>query len=434
MDIGAKGVIQHVNGIRTQNAGELGDLGVINAVEGVTTVAPILDLNFAGTKQLDPRITFTRASTASYIDSDKLVKLASNDQPRFDHDAISGVCKGLLIEEQRTNQITYSEDFSNAAWAKTRSSITSNAIISPDGTLSADKLVEDSTASNSHYIRENISAADNTVYTASVFVKAGERTVVTIVLYTKSNLQYGRYFDLSTGTITANSTGFTGLSTGASITNVGNGWYRCSVTHDIGSGVNPPSIRIFIVESTSIAYNGDGTSGLYIWGAQVEEGAFSTSYIPSTSATTTRLSDSASITGSDFYSWYNQSEGTIYCEILSPNVGNGQRNSLVWGTLASIFYTLNGAFSLRSYDGTTVIQGGIVDPSIKFKASFGYSSVGMAQYKDGNSAGSTTLYDGNLGDSLSIGSGEINALNGYISKLTYYPKRLSNTILQTLTK
>jgi hypothetical protein len=125
-------------------------------------IRPTLDLNFAATKRLDPRIAFTRTSTGTFVGSNGLIQTAVSGAPRFDHNPTTGESLGLLVEEARTNHNTYSEQFDNAAWVKTRSSITSNTIVAPDGTLTGDKLVEDTTASNTHQISQSASLTAGT--------------------------------------------------------------------------------------------------------------------------------------------------------------------------------------------------------------------------------------------------------------------------------
>ena len=116
------------------------------------SIRPTLDLNFAATKVLDDRITFTRDSLGTYTDDMGIVKYASNNTPRFDHDPTTGESLGLLIEESRTNQFPYSSEFDNGAWNTSNSNATANQITAPDGTTSADKITADATATeNSLY-------------------------------------------------------------------------------------------------------------------------------------------------------------------------------------------------------------------------------------------------------------------------------------------
>jgi hypothetical protein len=179
-----------------------------------------------------------------------------------------------------TNLLTYSEQFDNAAWAKTRATVTANAITSPDGTLTGDKLVEDTTATNSHFINQTFSAT-NTVLTFSAYIKASERTIVRFQLSNNSTGACAVFFNLASGTISSAATNggdFTNAS--AAITAVGSGWYRCSLTATKGSTNSDAWPYISLVSTgTTTAYTGDGTSGIFIWGAQLNTGAVPAAYL-----------------------------------------------------------------------------------------------------------------------------------------------------------
>jgi len=144
------------------------------------SVRPSLLLDFTNTKTLDPRITFTRGSTATYFDNKGVMQSAASGVSRFDHNPSTGESLGLLIEEQRTNLLTYSEQFDNAAWAsKLNTTVSANAIIAPDGTLTGDKLVANS-GSSTKYIDRTVTVAASTTHAFSVYMKAGEYTTATI--------------------------------------------------------------------------------------------------------------------------------------------------------------------------------------------------------------------------------------------------------------
>jgi hypothetical protein len=226
---------------------------------------------------------------------------AANNEPRFDHDPVTLACKGLLIEEGRTNLYQQSEVFNDSFWTKTRSSISSNATTAPDGTLTADKLVEDTTASNTHTIQSTVTPPA-TAHTLSVFAKKGERTWIVLRLGGTNT-----FFNLDDGTIAA------GSVNSPTITNFGNGWYRCAVTSSLGT----QGQFWLATNSTTTSYTGDGTSGLFIWGAQLEAGSFPTSYIPTTTGTLARSADVCNITGGNFNNFYNQSEGTFLLKATS---------------------------------------------------------------------------------------------------------------------
>ena len=272
---------------------------------------PTLDLNFAGSRTVDPRIAFTRASTATYFDEFGVMRTAPANTPRIDFDPVTGKSLGLLIEEQRTNLLKYSEQFDNAAWTQTRTTIAANTIVAPDGTLTGDKLVEDTTASSSHILRSTSATfAAGTAYTFSFFVKAAERSHTffqfRIAAFT-SNL--GVVFDIANTAILSNAASAWAT---ASIVDVGNGWRRISVTATATANYtgNDAFYLYVMQDGITTAYTGNGTSGVYIWGAQLESGAFPTSYIKTEASQVTRAADSASMSGANFSSW-NNTTGTL---------------------------------------------------------------------------------------------------------------------------
>lgn len=207
----------------------------------------------------------------------------------------SATLDGALVEAAATNLCLQSQTFDNASWSKARSSVSADAAIAPDGTSTADKLVEDSTAANSHNTTQVVTTtAHQTQYlTASCYLKVGERTQCNITIQEGS--PFTRYaigiFTLS-GSGTVVSTLLNGGAVGtASIEQCANGWYLCSVSALIGGAAANVLLTVGIVSGSSLTYNGDGTSGLYIWGAQVELGSYATEYIPTTTAAVTRNKD-----------------------------------------------------------------------------------------------------------------------------------------------
>lgn len=272
------------------------DLGDITRA----SVKPTLNLDFANSKSLDPRITFTRATIGSYYDADGILKIASSGTPRFDHNPVTGESLGLLVEEQRTNFATISEDFN--AWTVANTRLVPNVALSPDGFWTADKLVEDSTASAGHFIYRTRTGSSETV-TASVYAKliSTSRPRFEISMSNFSNASVGVRFDLSTGTIlTADAANADYTAPTATITPVGNGWYRCTITTTKAAVNTTNTMQITLINELSNTYTGDNISGIYIWGAQLELNAFATSYIPTYLSFVSRAS-TATYFGSNGY-------------------------------------------------------------------------------------------------------------------------------------
>ena len=288
------------------------------------TDSPSLVLDFANSRRLDPRITFTRAQTgniSSYMGRDGLIKYAGPDEPRFDHRAIV-----------RTNLVTYSENFSS--WGVNRLSVSNNIISSPFGGVTADKLVEDTTASNTHRISSDaISFISGQTYTHSVYVKAGERTAIAVEFHFQNsgsiwgNAPRAR-FNVINGAI-----GDYNDCT-PSITYVGDGWWRCSITATAtSSGTNQPGYKLCTsTVAGSEVYDGDGVSGLYVWGAQIEVGNVATEYIQtnSTAVTDTKIESLGLLVeesrtneipySQTFNTWWSSSNATLTANsAISPD-------------------------------------------------------------------------------------------------------------------
>lgn len=241
-----------------------------------------------------PNWTFTRASTGyAQNAAGLLIPFASGELRRTD--------KGALIEGARTNLLLRSQEFDNASWTKTRSSVTADAVAAPDGTTTADKLVEDNTAGNSHTLLGVVSGNLTNTYTASVYAKAGERTEIQLGLLNNAEaIGINQYFNLGTGAVGASvDAGSPTSRLTPTIEALGNGWYRCSVGGVLNSGGGAENVKVCIslASSGTTSYNGDNASGAYIWGAQLEAGAGASSYIPTTTASVTRAADSLTITG-----------------------------------------------------------------------------------------------------------------------------------------
>jgi hypothetical protein len=352
---------------------------------------------------------------------------------------------GLLVEEQRTNLFLQSEDFSTT-WANGNSTDQTNTIVSPAGTLTGDKLVED-TNNAVHFIAQGPAIAANTNHTFSCYMKAGERTKAVMRFakngspFTSNNVT----FDLSAGTATQGASGFATTNT-PTITAVGNGWYRCTMGGVLDASSTDGAFQIRLVDaSNNTTYTGDGYSGLYIWGAQLEAAAFPTSYIPTVAATVTRNSDAASMTGANFSSWYNQAEGTVYCDhqLYTASASNraaydindnSTNNRIVYRAATT---GVTDQVVIRNA-GTTYAQLASVGPytTSATKNSTGYKVNDFALVR--NAATPVTDTSGLVPagcTQLLIGSaqGNIEYLSGYIRKLAFYPSRLPDAQLQALT-
>jgi len=246
---------------------------------------PTLDLNFAATKRLDPRITYTRASTGTFVGSNGLIQSAATGQARFEHNPLTGESLGLLVEDAKTNLLTYSQAFNSTNYLTgyDGGDFIENATAAPDGTLTASKLIRNAGAAGAFWSKLNkqfIPVVSGTVYTVSCYLKAAEISTVSV----NGDLRDGGGLPHSASfTLTGNGSYTLVAGTSAHIENVGNGWYRCSVTGTAATtDTEEPGLIVF----------GTGTSGqgFFAWGFQLEAGTFPTSYIPTLATFTGRAS------------------------------------------------------------------------------------------------------------------------------------------------
>ena len=366
--------------------------------------------------------------------------------PRFDYDPVTLAAKGLLIEEQRTNLFTYSEQFDNAAWNKLNATVTANATVSPDGVADADALVEDTT-NGSHLVQQFISFTTGTAYTLSFYVKAGTRSWVSIALPSAAFTGApSSYYDLSGAGALGTAAG---SPTSRTITAVGNGWYRITITATATATAGGNTfIRSATGDNAGVYAGVSGAQALYLYGAQLEAGAFATSYIPTVASQVTRTADICSIVAPNFAPWYNQSEGTLLCEfdygtaasdvsvgnrtvVATTDGGVNNRNAIYnrAGTAASGLTTTGGTTQASPGAGT------LIAANTAAKAAYAYASDNFAFSINGSAVATDASGAVPTVNQLNIGAafGTVALLNGHVRSIRYYPTRLSDAQLQALT-
>jgi len=405
---------------------------------------PVLDLSFSASKSsvpsYGPTPTFTRASSGTYFDASGVLQTATTNNARFNniYNGSSWVSRGLLVEEQRTNLVTYSEDISQAIGTASNFPKTANQIAAPDGNTTAGLIAENS-ATSLHQAFPSFSNSIAT-YCFSVFIKwkSGTTRNVSIIPHNNSSVgsSNGVIFDLN-GSFVAYENGSSTAISGYGAVSVGNGWYWLWVTSPAtASGTSFPTVRL--KSGTTASHAGDGSSGVYVWGAQSEVGSLPSSYIKTTGASATRSADVCTISGSNFTGIWGSTEGSFAVEGISPATGtkalcsadgNSSANSIILSTSGTDpkFDVTTSSASQASINAGAVTANTAFKLSARYKVNDFAASIGGAAVVTGVSGTVPTV------DRLRIGVDQAgNYLNGHISRLRYYNTRLDNTTLQTL--
>jgi hypothetical protein len=301
-----------VAAISKQVTGGTGSSGVGNGYPGTIYVTPKLDLDFSS-GVLPAMINFSRSSAGSFYNSSGVLTFAALDQPRFDFNPSDNSALGLLIEPQRSNEILYSEDLSQAYWNKQELTL-ANSSLAPDGTTVPFKIDETITTST-HNVNINHSLTSNQDYVLSFYAKPAQRNWVVVTTSDLAGTLADSYINTTTGAL--------GTSQHESVITqpINNGWYRVYVQFNAGAGVSTPTIAIGTASADTVkTFLGSAGTGLYIWGVQLEAAKYGTSYIDTNGALATRNADVA--VASDL-SWFipgSSSRGTFILDVQLPFV------------------------------------------------------------------------------------------------------------------
>ena len=394
-----------------------------------------LDLRFATDKTLTarkgPTPVFTRASTATFVGSDGLIQSAAVNEPRFDHDPLTLACKGLLIEESRTNLILRSGNFANASWTKAGGSISSVANVAPDGSANSELFSEDGTT-GAHRVFQSFAGTIGTVYTLSVFLKFNGRAEVTLENRSIA-LNPFAVFNIQNGTI-----GFVSAGLTAAIQAYPNGWYRCSIT---GTATLAGGNYLINGYSGTTTYTGLNGPAFYIYGAQVEAGAFPTSYIPTVASSVVRSADVCDVIGADVH----PSVGTLVVEFDRRSI-----NSALFRSPGRVFASASATgtdYAGIDHDDTQIRAPIRAANATVSTLAFNNTSIGTTKTAVAWSSGDSSHVSGgvvristsaaiafaNPLDTISFCGIPPSAICTTISSIRYYKKRLPNAKLQALT-
>jgi hypothetical protein len=373
-----------------------------------------------------------------------LLKTAAADSPRFEFAADgqsvgSGTAKGLLIEAQATSLVTYSEDFSNSFWDKTRLSVDSNVAVAPDNSLTASALRVDGTAASTHRMRFTYATGGATAQTFSIFAKAGSKSWVALKFDSSGGAFDASiaYFNLASGTSGTVDSGIT-----ATINDCGNGWYRCSITRTALVSATG-QIELYVSEADNdVTIDGNSYDYILCWGAMVEANTSApSSYIKSNSgSSTSRAADSCSVVSEQLF---DNGGGTLYAEVSPNNLGSTFSGiaSINAGGLSDrveLVFNNSAARATVVADGTTYStqSGGSYTAGDEIKSCLTYANDSVSYYVNGSEIGSTdTSSVIPVVTSLSIGNTATGSwpLNGHLKRVAVYSDSISETAAAALT-
>lgn len=408
------------------NSASAGRLGIYTPASATTV--------FLWGAQVEQRSTvssYTVTSTATITNYNPVLLTAGGGQPRFQHDPTTSESLGLLIEESRTNRFTYSTTFNVLGWLP--NNVTLNAGI-PELNI---YTVIPSTAGTTHQFYDQIGVAVSAVpYTISFNAKAYGYTKIKIADVSTGN---GCWFDVSAGTVGTANSGYVGT-----ISAIGNGFYRCSVTFTPSAGT--VYYGLYIGDTTeSTSFSGNGFSGVYISSPQFETGSFATSYIPTITAAATRAADVVSMTGANFSSWYSPGNGTFYAEASTAStasdvmIAEATNSSGAFLDFSMTFATTSTQFINRfvaSNNDMRKSSAVTANTMVKFSGSITNSSGTTLASTAGATASATGSQSALFGaDRMFIGSrgGSSLFLNAPIRKFAFYPAQLTQTQQNSIT-
>lgn len=378
-------------------------------------------------KTFSDLVTFSRSTAARYFNSAGLMVQAAVNEPRFEYNPATLAPLGLKMEPARTNSLTFSQDFSNAAWTKSRLTATVSGL-APDGTSTAYKLTVSDATGISALGRSTVTWVSGQSYSLSKYVKADTSTTLSLHLSAAGfgteqrvnfDLAGDGSFVVATGTPTA------------MIAKLANGWFLCVVIATATASATATAVTLRLAQTLN--------ASIFVWGAQLEVGAWHSSYIPTTTAAATRAVDQAFL--ASLSPWFNATEGTLYSEVVSTygpafhaSLGTtapaGPRLASQRTSTAAGFQVVDDSSALvysQQFPGVTNTQ--IMKQAISFKADDFQSafngSVGAPDLS-GSLPTPTRLTLGARGVST-------DAISGHIRKIKFYPYRLSAAELQAMT-
>jgi fibronectin type 3 domain-containing protein len=374
--------------------------------------------------------------------------------PRFDHDPVSGLVKGLLIEETRNNLALYSSQIdqnmgawggqNNASnWGLVRIAVTADQTTAPDGTTTADLIAGD----NQQYpyaVSSRVAVTPSVPYTSSIFVKAGtlHEIMINNLFFDAGNSQVAsseyRYFSVDDCRVHFGNP-FGGPTLGAvfSTQKLANGWCRVSLTTVAPATAASMSAMYYMSSGYRIDPTFTPSDNVYLWGAQVEQGTGVTSYIPTTSASVTRYADIASM---DDLSWYSQTGGTMLVSSISNQSTSPYARAVTFDRsdfayFAFLTYDSGFTSGLQTYDGSSFLGGAValMNRDVVTRQAASFMNNYLAMSTNGKAVSSfvsplPTFTNFRLG----IDRSQTFVMNGHVRDVTYYNKNLDSYAVKAL--
>jgi hypothetical protein len=415
-----------------------------------------LETGSSATAYIPTRSVFTsRASSGTYVGGDLVLRSATTNEARYDHDPATGGAKGLLLEAAATNLTNYSEQFDNAVWAINGLTLSANATTAPDGTTTADLLTE-TAPQDEHQVYQTVSTTAGTTITYSCYIKPNGRNFAAIRSYIPPVSQVACFNLTGSGSVTYTAVGGVASTSGitASISAAGNGWYRCVMT-----GTNQPNPAYFCIhasatgniselpsDSSGPSYIGDNTKGIYVWGAQMETGTAPTSYIQTVASQVTRAADISTSTAATVFesSWYRQDEGTVFADVSVLSTLKTQQTISFNDGTSNNRVELRPVGSVATNIRSDCVVGGVtkyINTAITVanqQRRVGALAVKANDFRlqSGSSGISPTSDAVPVVDRLYLNYATFadSEVNGTIRRLTYWPRRLGNEVLQEVTR
>ena len=399
------------------------------------------------------QFTFTRATTATRVNASGLIESVASGVLRLDY-PVTGGCPAALIEPSAQNLAWHSQTWAAATnWdlSNTTTATGTSGTLDPLGTNTAN-AISPTTASGGHFVGSNVptqvSFTSGTIYTQTAFLKQGTGAAGRYVQLSFATSRFSQEgyanFDLQTGALVASGGISADSNRAASIENYGNGWYRCRFTATCNGTGNQRGLFVYLItasgDTRAPSFTGVTGDVLYGWGAQLETGSITTSYIPTTAASATRNADVCSVSGVSGY--IGQTEGTLYAEVDVRNwdtrifaISDGSTNNLVRiETTSSKTIQTNVVVSGATQATITsnILANGI------YKIAVAYKQDDFAMYVNGTQIGTDTSGTVPACSQIFLGKRENtavdNILNNRIRAAAIYTTRLTNDQLANITR